>query len=651
MASRVLPMTMTRLLAALALLFVAPDVGAQAGRPLLVEGTSTVFQRVLTRPGTSWRDGPQGRELGLYPAFQPLYVFAREGEWLNVGGAANMPAQGWVSEDAVIAWRHNVVAAFANPAGRERQLLFGDLASLDRLLYHERAVTMARGYREAVEGGHPPEGSGVVSVEPDVYIDINDPDTFYILPILEFTEDFHPMTAELFLKMRVASVSLREAPPDDGRTAEELLRESDAGIVIALDSTQSMEPFIEETLEVVRMSVSRIKGSAIGDRVHFGIIGFRDNPEAVDGLGYRVRVFAPLDREAASSAPLEALAGMEVAAVSSPGYNEDSFAAVRHAIETTDWTPGGRPFVRKLVIVVTDAGPKPSGDPNAESDITAAALRAMAHEAGIGIIVIHLLSPDGIANHEYAAAQYRELAAAFGHVFYYPVTGGRDEFGDQIGTTIGRVMSQVEANLEGALTEVPGPDESGELPQGAELDVLGLAMELAYLGETQDARAPDVFEAWIADRALEDSRKVAVAPRLLVTKNQLSSLRDVLAAVLEIGESTQGSGTSGEFFSQLQGSVARMATDPTMLFNTEFDTLGSAFGEFLEGLPYQSRVMEITEDRWENMGTGRRQIIDDLRGRFLLYERWHDDPDLWVPLYENAPDGEHVYAMPFGALP
>ena len=51
------------------------------------------------------------------------------------------------------------------------------------------------------------------------------------------------------------------------------------------------------------------------------------------------------------------------------------------------------------------------------------------------------------------------------------------------------------------------------------------------------------------------------------------------------------------------------------------------------------------------MGTGRRQIIDDLRGRFLLYERWHDDPELWVPLYENAPDGEHVYAMPFGALP
>ena len=315
----------------------------------------------------------------------------------------------------------------------------------------------------------------------------------------------------------------------------ELLQSSDAGIVIALDSTQSMEPYIAETLEVVREAVSRIKDSEIGDRVHFGIIGFRDNPDAVEGLDYRVRVFAPLDRGADADAPLGALAEMEVARVSSPGYNEDSFAAIRHALEETDWAPDGRAFVKRLVILVTDAGPKPPRDPNAESDINATVLQAMAQELGVGIIAIHLQSPDGIANHEYAAAHYRELAAGYGHVFYYPVTGGREDFGDQIRNTITRVMSQVERNLEGDLTEVPEPDETGVLPEGAELDVLGLAMELAYLGETLDTRAPDVFEAWIADRALEDSRKVAIEPRLLITKNQLSSLRDVLATVLEVG--------------------------------------------------------------------------------------------------------------------
>ena len=295
--------------------------------------------------------------------------------------------------------------------------------------------------------------------------------------------------------------------------------------------------------------------------------------------------------------------------------------------------------------------PSRPGIRNAESDITAVALREMAKEMGVGLMVIHLLTPGGIANHDYAARQYRELTSFLDYTYHYPVEGGREEFGQKIRSTITQVLGQLETNLRGELTEIPNPGADGELPDGAELDVLGLAMELAYLGEVLDTRAPEVFKAWASDRALEDARKIAVEPRLLMTKNQLSTLREVLASVLEVGEQTQGTGAAGDFFSQLKGAVSRMATDPRMLVNAEFETLGGAFGEFLDGLPYRSRVMEVTEDRWENMGTGRRRIIDDLRGRFLLYERWHDDPDLWVPLYDNAPDGEHVFAMPFEALP
>ena len=628
---------------------VAPE--AQERRPLLVEGKNTVYQRVLTRPGVPRHDDRDGSRTGTYPAFQPLYVFAREGGWLEVGGAAALPPQGWVREADVIPWRHNVVAAFANPAGRERQLLFRDLVSLERLLYHESLISIAARWRQETEAGAAPEGSGVISIEPAEYVDINDPETFYVLPILEFIEDFHPMSAEAFLKMRVVSIPLKEEDPPAEEAQAEVLRMADAGIVLVLDSTQSMEPYIEETLEAVREMVERIEGGPIGDRVNFGVIGFRDNPEAAPGLEYRVRVFAPLERDAGSDAPLTALARMNVARVSSPGFNEDSFAAVRRALEKTEWTPDDHPFAKKLVLLVTDAGPKPPRDPNAETDINAAALRDMAAELGVGLIAIHLQTPDGVANHDYASAQYRELTTRGQHVYHYPVTGGRDEFGDQIRAKVFSVMTQLESNLRGELTEVPPPDASGNLPDGAALEVLGLAMELAYLGDMLDTRAPDLFEAWISDRALEDARKVAAEPRLLITKNQLSTLREVLATVLEVGERTQGGGAAGDFFSQLKGAVSRMAADPRMLVNAEFETLGSAFGEFLEGLPYQSRVMEITEDRWENMGTGRRQIIDDLRGRFLLYERWHDDPGLWVPLFEGAPDGEHVFAMPFAALP
>ena len=209
------------------------------------------------------------------------------------------PPEGWVNEEDVIPWLHNIVAAFANPADRERQLLFRDLYSLERLISHENLVDLSARWRGFAEAGTSTEATGVISVEPAEYVDINDPETFYVLPILEFIEDFHPMSAEVFLKLRVVSIPLtEEEPEEEEETRLEALRKADAGIVLVLDATQSMEPYIEETLEAVGEMIGQIKDGPIGDRVNFGVIGFRDNPETVPELVYRVRVFAPLLRDA-----------------------------------------------------------------------------------------------------------------------------------------------------------------------------------------------------------------------------------------------------------------------------------------------------------------------------------------------------------------
>ena len=312
-------------------------------RPLLLEGKSSVYQRVLTRPGVSRRESPDGAEVGAYPAFQPLYVFARDGAWLEVGGAVALPPEGWVNEEDVIPWLHNIVAAFANPADRERQLLFRDLYSLERLVSHENLVDLSARWRGSAVADTSTEESGVISIEPAEYVDINDPETFYVLPILEFIEDFHPMSAEVFLKMRVVSIPLtEEEPEEEEESKQEALRKADAGIVLVLDATQSMEPYIEETLEAVGEMIGQIKDGPIGDRVNFGVIGFRDNPESVPELVYRVRVFAPLLRDAGIDAPLEGLVQMKASRVSSPGFNEDSLAAIRRALEKTEWAPDGQ---------------------------------------------------------------------------------------------------------------------------------------------------------------------------------------------------------------------------------------------------------------------------------------------------------------------
>ncbi|TDA81829.1 hypothetical protein, partial [Halomonas marinisediminis] len=56
-------------LVSLALLGAAAPVAAQTARPLLLEGTQTVFQRVLTKPGAQIRSAPQGQVIASMPAF------------------------------------------------------------------------------------------------------------------------------------------------------------------------------------------------------------------------------------------------------------------------------------------------------------------------------------------------------------------------------------------------------------------------------------------------------------------------------------------------------------------------------------------------------------------------------------------------------
>ena len=95
-----------------------------------------------------------------------------------------------------------------------------------------------------------------------------------------------------------------------------------------------------------------------------------------------------------------------------------------------------------------------------------------------------------------------------------------------------------------------------------------------------------------------------------------------------------------------------MAQNPNTLVNTRFETLGQAAGEFLDGLPYRSQILDtITATEWMNMGHRRREVLDRVAAKQQLYERFDRNQALWTPLYPNAPDGERVYAMPLSALP
>ena len=75
-------------------------------------------------------------------------------------------------------------------------------------------------------------------------------------------------------------------------------------------------------------------------------------------------------------------------------------------------------------------------------------------------------------------------------------------------------------------------------------------------------------------------------------------------------------------------------------------------GEYLEGLPYRSRIMELTEDDWLSWSFGQqRQFLDDLQAKVTLYQQIYDNTDLWIALDGQRTGGDAVYPMPLDALP
>lgn len=632
------------LLCALGMALVATsEAGAQDRRPLKLENLDTIFERVLTRAGTLRHDAPEGAVVDTYAAFQPLYVFARESGWLEVGPSPNLPPQGWVKEASTVLWRQNIVGAFTNSAGRSRQLLFNGQDDLLWLMNHEALFEVQERLVAEAGAGIIDGERGVVSVEPAEFVNIRE--NLYIMPILSYTEALHPLTYEDVLLMQVASVPLQEeaveAVTDDSQ-------EFDVGIVFVLDTTQSMENYIALTQRVLQNTVRQIAGTEIGDLVNFGVIGFRDSTEAVPELEYRTNTLVKLERRSDETPVIAAIGeAVDVADANSPGFNEDSLAAIEDAIDKIDWTQsatGGDPIDARYVILVTDAGPKDPRDPNARSEIGTLELQKDAEGKNIVVMTLHLKTSAGRGNHAYAAGKYRELSRFAGQEYYFPIEQGSEEAFEGVATRLVTALTDHVRVVRGESTLLTD-DEAGE-----NLVELGRAMQLAWLGTKKGTQAPDLIKGWVANTAVEAPERLAIEPRLLVTKNEMATLAELLENLVNFGESAQTSQDALSFFGQVKGLIAQMAQNPDNLVVAEGDTLADAF-EFLDRLPYKSQVLDMTEQRWAESAMMRRSMIDGMRQKLTQYRKWLFDSAVWTPLYDGAPDGEYVFAMPFDVLP
>ncbi|MFY2607454.1 vWA domain-containing protein [Achromobacter ruhlandii] len=650
---------------ALALSLVGLASVAHAAPPLLQEGKKTLYQRVLTTPGCALHDAPGGAAGAVQPTFSRFYVYASRDvggkAWIQIGPDSFGKTLGWLDRSCTVDWKMQMSLAFTNPAGRDRTLFFKDRPALDSVLNAIDPVEKIAPTRLQLKTkGQAP---GIVAQEPELFVDMAK--NFYLLPILGGEEVMTEQNVRVRV-LNVASVSAGNAADaakagQDQSTEQERtkqIKEFSAAVVFVIDSTVSMDPYIERTREAVKKVYAKVEAERLGDKVKFGLVAFRSSTKAVPGLEYVSKIYADPNKIKDGADFMSKVADLKQAKVSSSLFDEDAYAGVMDAINSIDW----RPYGARYVVLITDAGAIEGTDKLSSTGMSASQVRLEAAKPGVAIYTLHLKTPAGVKNHAHAEAQYRNLSTYGGTnlSLYYPVNAGDvNEFGKKVDALSEAITQQVKSAYQGedavgsaANATDPGkrplsPDE--KLAQDAAL--VGNAMKLAYLGEHMGTKAPPVFQAWISDRDLIKQTLPTTDVRVLLTKGQLSDLNDVMKKIVDAAN--QGLISPTDMFNQLRNVAATMGADPNQLQKSGKKLSEMGFmKEYLEGLPYQSEVLNLDEETWKSWdGLAQEKFIRNLATKLRHYQVYNADVDRWVSLAPNSDPRDHVYPVPLEMMP
>lgn len=636
-----------------AILAVCSASTALAATPLLMEGKKTLYQRVLTHPGAQLRDapGPGGRPLAKSPpAFSVLYVYERqtvEGEpWVRVGAASSGEPDGWMAASQSSDWKQTLVLKFAERSGRQPVLFFRTQNPLMTLINDpapaQRAQTLLA-QAQAAKAGQASAGE-LAALEPQETAVAQS--RFYLLPIFNFTEAYTPGGQPVQL-LQVASIdpgggltTMTAPPPRALKTA----------MAFVIDTTLSMGPYIDRARQVIAQLYDAIEAAGLSDKVSFGLVAYRSSVTKTPGLEYVSRIYANLEESQDRKQFLDLIQNVQDTKVSSHTFNEDAFAGIMDALENMDWSDYGA----RILFLVTDAGALRGNDPFAATGMNEAQILEAAQRRQVKIFVLHLLTPQGVKNHKSAEIQYRQLSAdpnpRIGDLYVPIPAGDVDRFGKEM-ERLASVYTQLVRDVAAGKPLTPPPPAKPLADPKAKAEALGYAMQMDFLGRSRSAQAPRVVSAWVADHDLADPAQPAFQVCLLLSKHQLNELQRGLKAVVDAAIKTRVSPQS--FFQEVASAAANLSREPNRLGQKAFGNLyeSGLLGEFLEGLPYKSKVLAITQDLWLSWSVGEQQdFIDELESKIKLYEKFHNDTDHWVRFGSAGPD-DAVYRAPLSALP
>ena len=684
MTNYIKSMFITSLISGLMNVSVIADDGYECsnGKKICREKTTGMPLKALPRAFPTLYDNPNGSKVITkkpIKAFRPLYIFARQGidtsdpdnpkGWYKVGKSKKR-VLGWMQAKDIIEWKQALIMAYTHPGEdderRSQVLMFDKLQALKDIIQSpERAAKISKAYASLDKKPQDRYPSLVLS-ESKRFVDINE--NFYFLPIVNFEmldldgEDARYLQIAAAIPEATAAKLDTDLRDDNNTldnpevqkeilqttTSPEAIKQLGVDIVFVMDLTGSMEPYLQMTLESVQ-DIARLVAKDIKEKVHFGFVGYRDNPAIVNGMEFASKNFTK-DSLVNAEQFVDMISKVRVATVGSIDYQEELFAGVETGL-ATKWSENAI----RLMILVGDASSHEPGHPQNVTGKDENVLRQAANDSQVHIMAIHLQNqdthPEIVGDLPKAKKQFITLTRINGseESALVEVNADKEEdFAKAVKATANMITSFLGQTLTGNIT-TPTVNNNGNVADKAK-KVTKMLLESALVEyKGKETVPPKDIIAWTIDRDMNDPAILALEVRILLNKIQLDSL---VRVVEEINMAMKNAETTErEFFEALQSVAAASIKDPSKIGTAKNLKDSGLLPSFLDSLPYKSEIASLTDERFASWTTQKRtDFTQRLEAKLAQYRSINEAADKWIVLDESDPDNK-VYPLHIDYLP
>ena len=608
-------------------------------------------ERILSKPGVMLYTSVGEEKSETYlPNFSILEVISREAGRIQVQAPGGKGLKGWVKEEDTLPWKHQLVVQFANPNGRARTLFFAnkeDALRYAEMTPEEREVALRPAY-ENIEKNQPVADKSIVACEPEGWATMKS--NFYLMPIVEFSDEQSEIAAEYDMTaIKVSAATENTATSTEPLTAKNMSLD----LVFVMDLSRSMGPIKDQVLKTIRQIAEATSGNPNfkDSMIHFGFWGYRDDMKACPGIEYLTHDYTAEGLQTAAEF-VKTLEKAKETRIDSVDYAEDVLAGMKDAIEKTKW----RESAARAIILIGDAPGREPGktDPfsrRKDKPVGTAAemgtneIRGLADKHRVSVGTAYVNVPRYKEHLPIARQQFDALATGENKrataILNMGKAGDFENFSREVITWL--VAQTMVANQGGSEIK---PATNGQSFATA----LFQNARVHWISEAHKVGVTNEMSGWVLDKDLKDPALDSVKPCVMLTRQQLDSVRSILENVVAAGMSAKG--TSTAFFSALQSTVMATQKNADMLNNINMLADSRFVPTFLKDLPYRSKVLTMTNEYWQSMQQDEQdEFISNAQNKLKFYKAVYDNLDLWMKPDASCDESQMLTPIPLEQLP